>query len=213
MRLFEKYRPKSLDEVVGQDKAVATVRRIIDRGAGGRAVWLAGPSGTGKTTLARIIAASVADPFFVEECVADDLTADRLDSWQRSARLTAWGKGGRAYVVNEAHGLRAAIQRRLDQWLEEDLPQHVVFIATTTWDGQESMFDGIDASPFLSRFIKVNLTNQGLAQSGAVYLQRVAQAESMDGLPLENYIKLMRRNGNSFRASLQEIESGCMIAP
>ena len=51
--LYEQYRPRTLDEVVGQPKAVAVVRRLIDNGAGGRAVWISGPSGSGKTTLAK----------------------------------------------------------------------------------------------------------------------------------------------------------------
>ena len=55
MRLYEKYRPKTIDDVVGQPKACEQVRRMIAQGVGGRAVWISGPSGAGKTTLARII--------------------------------------------------------------------------------------------------------------------------------------------------------------
>ena len=52
MNLYEKYRPQTFEEVLGQDKAVAKIRRIIDRGWGGQAFWISGASGTGKTTLA-----------------------------------------------------------------------------------------------------------------------------------------------------------------
>ena len=211
MRLFEKYRPSVLSDVVGQDKAVAVVRRIIDQGAGGRAVWLSGTSGSGKTTLARIIAHSIADPFFVEECVADELGVERLDGWIRSMRLCAWGKGGRAFIVNEAHGLRAVIQRRLDGLLEEDLPGHCVVIFTTTWDGQEAMFDGIDAGPLLSRCTPIRLTNQGLAQAFAERALTIARTENLDGQPIAAYVKLAKRCNNNMRAMLQEIDAGCMI--
>ncbi len=51
MRLYEKYRPDSLDGVLGQDRAVTRIGRMMDGGIGGRAFWLSGASGTGKTTL------------------------------------------------------------------------------------------------------------------------------------------------------------------
>ena len=56
MRLSDKYRPKSFAEVIGQDKAVTILKRLTSRAWGGRAYWLAGNSGTGKTTLAWVLA-------------------------------------------------------------------------------------------------------------------------------------------------------------
>ena len=73
--LADKYRPASWDEVVGQDKIVARLRALAARGSlAGRAFWLSGQSGTGKTTIARLIAAEVADPFLIEELDAAALT-------------------------------------------------------------------------------------------------------------------------------------------
>jgi hypothetical protein len=43
--LFERYRPRTWNEVVGQDKLVAKVNALRPRGLGGRAYWIAGPSG------------------------------------------------------------------------------------------------------------------------------------------------------------------------
>lgn len=44
-RLYEKYRPASLDQVVGQDKAVSTIRRMLESGKlAGQSVWLSGAS-------------------------------------------------------------------------------------------------------------------------------------------------------------------------
>ena len=63
MQLHEQYRPTTWGGVVGQDEAVKRFRTIAKRGVGGRAFWIAGPSGTGKTTIARLIAAEIADPF------------------------------------------------------------------------------------------------------------------------------------------------------
>jgi replication-associated recombination protein RarA len=212
MRLFEKYRPKSLEEVVGQPKGVGQVRSLLERGgAGGKAFWISGPSGSGKTTLARIIAATIADPFFTREyAAADELTTAELDECDRTSRLTAWGKGGRAFIVNEAHGLRAGIQRRLDGLLEP-VPAGCVWVFTTTWDGEDALFDGIDATPMLSRCFPIRLTNQGLARAFAEKALTIARAEGLDGQPLEAYVKLANRNKSNFRAMLQEIEAGCMI--
>ena len=55
--LYERFRPQTWDEFIGQDKAVARIRRIIDRPSfNGDCFWIVGPSGTGKTSLAWIIA-------------------------------------------------------------------------------------------------------------------------------------------------------------
>ena len=88
--------------------------------------WLTGMSGTGKSTLARIIAASIADDFFVTEYdSADDFTARECNRMIDSMCLRALGKGGRAWIINEAHGLRPAVIRRLLGILER-LPDHCV---------------------------------------------------------------------------------------
>jgi DNA polymerase III gamma/tau subunit len=56
--LADKYRPSSWSEVVGQDKTVSRLQALAKRGGlAGRAYWLSGQSGTGKTTIARLIAA------------------------------------------------------------------------------------------------------------------------------------------------------------
>ena len=56
MQLFEKYRPRSFDDLIGQDKIKQRLELIHSRtGLAGRAYWIAGQSGTGKSTVARII--------------------------------------------------------------------------------------------------------------------------------------------------------------
>ena len=65
--LHEQYRPQTWDEVIGQDRAIAKIQAVARRGLSGRAFWIAGQSGTGKTTIARLIAKEVADPFCVVE--------------------------------------------------------------------------------------------------------------------------------------------------
>ncbi len=119
MQLYEKYRPKTLDDVIGQDKAVKTISRLIQNGAGGRCFWISGISGSGKTTLARIIADSIADDLYVQEFdCADQLSVSALDKIESDMHYRAFGKGGKAIIINEAHGLRKASIRRLLGLLE-----------------------------------------------------------------------------------------------
>jgi len=212
MNLYEKYRPQTFDDVLGQEKAVKTIERILERGWGGQAFWLSGASGTGKTTLGRIIAAVGADEFCIEEYdSADKLTFDALDKIEDGQTMYGWGKGGRAYIVNEAHGLRGPTVRRLLGLLER-IPRHVVWVFTTTREGEQKLFeDQTDASPLMSRCVEVRLTNQGLCKPFADRARQIAQAENMDGQPVEAYEKLAKACKNNMRMMLQRIEAGAMM--
>ena len=203
---------KDLTIFLGQSKAVKTIQRLIERGIGGRALWISGASGTGKTTLARIVADSIADTdYVIEYDSADMLTVSAIDKLEQDIHYFAPGKGGRAYIINESHGLRKAVIRRLLGLLEH-IPAHVVIIFTTTKEGESGLFeDSIDASPLLSRCIKIELTNQGLAKTFAIHCMKIATAENLNGKPLQSYIKLAAKCHNNCRAMLQEIESGYMV--
>ncbi len=208
--LYERYRPKSLDQVIGQAKAI---KRIESVGSpGGHAYWISGASGTGKTTLAGIIAAQIADRFYVEELDATALTPARLRDVEQTMGLYGGGLGGRAYIVNEAHGLKSSTIRQLLVLLER-LPGHVCLIFTTTRDGQDSLFDDeADAHPLLSRCIELALTTQGLAKPFAARAREIAQAEGLDGQPPAAYVRLCAKHHNNFRSVLQSIEAGEMSA-
>jgi replication-associated recombination protein RarA len=211
MLLYEKYRPQTFDEVLGQPKAVQTLERLTAKGWGGQAFWISGSSGTGKTTIARIIAGMGADEFCIEEFdSADQLDFSALDRIDCEQEQYGWGKGGRAYIVNEAHGLRGATIRRLLGLLER-IPRHVVWIFTTTREGADKLFDDqIDASPLLSRCHEIRLTNQGLNKVFAERALQIAQAEHLDGKPLKAYEQLARDCHNNMRMMLQQIAAGVL---
>jgi replication-associated recombination protein RarA len=219
--LADKYRPGTWDAVVGQDKVVATFRRIIKRGEiGGRAFWFSGKSGTGKTTCAHLVAQEIADEWNTWEGDAADLTADvfrRIECEMGMYGIPAreGGKTGRAWIVNEAHGLNAVQVRKLLTLLEPKcgLPAHVVFCFTTTVEGQKTLFEGCDdASPLLSRCFPVSLAQQSLSRLFAERAKQIAEAEGLDGQPIERYVRLVQEHKNNLRAVLQVIDSGEMLS-
>lgn len=210
--LAEQYRPRCLSEIVGQDAAVSQVKRVLSRSWGARAWWITGASGTGKTTLAYAIASEGADELFVDELDASTLTPAKIRDIEDSFRFRALGsKPGKCFIVNEAHGLRKDAIRMLLVVLER-LPEHVVFVFTTTLAGQQFLFDTNDcgdAQPLMSRCIEIELSADDATQKAfAARAKQIARAEGIDGLPDSVYVKAISAVRGNMRALLQRIESG-----
>src|SRR5580765_424050 len=114
--LFERFRPRTWSDVVGQDKAVTMLKRVS---AGGKAFLFAGPSGSGKTTLGRLVADSIAEPWHIEEIDAQDCTLDYLRGVESAMAYKGMGaKIGKAWIVNECHSLRYTVLTRFLTLLE-----------------------------------------------------------------------------------------------
>lgn len=212
MQLFEQYRPRDWSDVVGQDHVVRAIETLKQRGLAGRAYWLSGGSGTGKTTIAKLLAQQVADDWFIDDLDASELTVARLKEIEYAMGLTAPGKGGRAYIVNEAHGLRRDVIRQLLNILER-LPRHTIMVFTTTSAGQSGLFgDQEDAGPLLSRCLTFELRMADIEGPFAQRVKWIAEQEGLGGASIDWFMQLAERHECNMRAMLQEVEAGKAIA-
>lgn len=211
--LFEKYRPRTWGEVVGHTQVITAIQRKIEAGdLSGRAYWITGGSGIGKTTLSYLIAEELAESINIIELDAGQVTPATLNELRPMLRTFGCGqKTGRVVMINEAHGLRKDTIRQLLVMLE-DIPSHVCYLFTTTGDGQKQMlFDGIDSMPLMSRCIPFRLEAYRNLGEFARRAMEIADAEGLGGAELSEYVDLAKRCKCNFRMMLSEIEAGCCI--
>jgi replication-associated recombination protein RarA len=179
----------------------------------GQVFYLVGPSGAGKTTIGRIIAASVAEPIATTEIDAQDLTMEFLREAERTASFRPLGGKGWAYLVNEAHGMSGKVVSRLQTVLESpQIQKNTTWIFTTTNVGNQKLFDNMDACPFLSRAKTYTLKTDDETQEAIVqYVAKVALEFDLNGQPLRAYWQLGQDCKFNVREMLQKVEAGCML--
>ena len=212
--LYEQFRPHTWGELVGQDKLIAKMAVLRRRGLIGRVFWVTGDSGTGKSTVARLIASEIADDYAVVEVDAQDVGMDRVREFERMCQFRPLGKGCHVFIINEAHGLSSKVVSRLQTVFEQDnVQRNSTWVLTTTFQGQRKLFDdAFDACPFLSRAIELTLEHgEDVVLAFAVRARKIAQTEQLDGKPLEDYVQLVRNSGCNMRKVLQQIEAGEML--
>ena len=197
----------------GRRKPSAAFSSSPSAALAGRAYFLSGQSGTGKTTIARLIAGEVAGPWDVEEMDAGALTETGLRELERVLSLRGMDadKGGRAIILNEAHGLRKNVIRALLVALER-IPPHVVWVFTSTVEGTDSLFEEYDdASPLLSRCIRLDLARRDLAKAFADRARTLQRKKGSTAAPWTSTCGRPEASAEP-PGRLQEVESGAMLA-
>ena len=153
--LYRKYRPKTFEDVVGQEHVVSTLEHAVLEGRTSHAYLFCGPRGTGKTTMARILAkalmcergAGQLPDGTCENCqliaAGEHPDVYELDAASRTGvdnvreeiigRVSFAPVRGsyKVYIIDEVHMLTTAAFNALLKTLEEP-PEHIVFVLCTT---------------------------------------------------------------------------------
>ena len=213
MSLADDLRPQSYEQVIGQDTAITKVKFLESkRGLTKRAIWISGLSGTGKTSIAQIIAEKIS-PTWWKEFDGKNVTVKDFADWRESVKCKPMLDDGYCLIVNEVHCLSSKVIILLLNMLEA-LPDYVCVILTTTKEGELSLFeDNIDASPLTSRCSIINLESRGekLETAFSIYLRKISREHGLGDRPLADYVALVRRHNFNLRACIQSLESGEML--
>lgn len=152
--LYRKYRPATFGEVIGQKHVIQTLQNAVKSGRIGQAYLFAGPRGTGKTSIARILAKTVNCPALkggepclkcdpcknildgraldiIEIDAASHTGVDNIRELKETVNLPPSFLKYKVYIIDEVHMLSGGAWNALLKTLEEP-PAHVIFILATT---------------------------------------------------------------------------------
>ncbi len=131
--LYRKYRPQEFKDVVGQDHVVDVLQKSLKKGDIAHAYLFSGSRGTGKTSVARILANELGtsgnDVYEID--AASNRGIDDIRELRESVRTLPFDSKYKVYIIDEVHMLTKEAFNALLKTLEEP-PAHVIFILATT---------------------------------------------------------------------------------
>ncbi len=203
--LYRKYRPTSLDDVVGQEQITTPLKSAIEQSKISHAYLFIGPRGTGKTSVARIFAHAInhfdyqlEDNYLdiVEIDAASNTGVDNIRELREKAIIAPTKGKYKVYIIDEVHMLTKSAANALLKTLEEP-PEHVVFIMATT--------DAYKVPITISSRTQVHAFRLADPETMFNHLRKIADAEK---IPIEDdALRLVvRRGGGSFRDSLSILD-------
>lgn len=133
LSLYRKYRPTSFKEVLGQDHIVKVLAGALKEKHPAHAYLFVGSRGTGKTSVARILARELgaSERDIYEMDAASNTGVDNVRQLREEAFTLPFESPRKVYIIDEVHMLSKGAFNAFLKLLEEP-PEHVVFILATT---------------------------------------------------------------------------------
>ncbi len=202
--LYRKYRPKTLAEVIGQEQVTTPLISSIKQGKFSHAYLFIGPRGTGKTSVARILAHEINNfSYKIEDDYVDIVEIDGasnrgIDNIRelREKVAIAPTKGKyKVYIIDEVHMLTKEAFNALLKTLEEP-PKHVIFIMATT--------DAYKVPITITSRAQTYTFKLAETQTMFDFLKSIASKETIQS---DDALKIIaKRGGGSFRDSLSLLD-------
>jgi DNA polymerase-3 subunit gamma/tau len=133
LALYRKYRPQTFKEVRGQEHVTSVLEAAVKQKKIAHAYLFAGSRGTGKTTMARILAKALAtdEQDVYEMDAASNRGIDEIRELREGVATLPFNSTYKFYIIDEAHALTRDAWGAFLKTLEEP-PSHVIFVLATT---------------------------------------------------------------------------------